>query len=100
MFLLNLSPRTFFISRIFILVSSEGETSTLCCGLFLYFFNKIASVQTRNEVVYRSIFEIAAELQRLHEGGKREKLTRDDLSGGTFALSNVGTVIFFRRCII
>ncbi|VDO24083.1 unnamed protein product [Heligmosomoides polygyrus] len=40
----------------------------------------------------RSIFEIAAELQRLHEDGKREKLTRDDLSGGTFALSNVGTI--------
>ncbi|WKX93798.1 hypothetical protein Q1695_011231 [Nippostrongylus brasiliensis] len=40
----------------------------------------------------RSIFEIAAELQRLHEDGKREKISREDLSDGTFTISNIGTI--------
>ncbi|KAK5969873.1 Dihydrolipoamide acetyltransferase component of pyruvate dehydrogenase complex [Trichostrongylus colubriformis] len=40
----------------------------------------------------RSIFEIAAELQRLQEDGKRERIAQEDLSGGTFTLSNIGTI--------
>nr|CDJ84036.1 Biotin lipoyl attachment and E3 binding and 2-oxoacid dehydrogenase acyltransferase domain containing protein [Haemonchus contortus] len=40
----------------------------------------------------RSILEIAAELQRLQEDGKRERIARDDLTGGTFTLSNIGTI--------
>ncbi|RCN38122.1 2-oxo acid dehydrogenase acyltransferase [Ancylostoma caninum] len=40
----------------------------------------------------RSIFEIAAELQRLQEDGKREKISREDLAGGTFTISNIGNI--------
>ncbi|ETN79155.1 putative dihydrolipoyllysine-residue acetyltransferase component of pyruvate dehydrogenase complex [Necator americanus] len=40
----------------------------------------------------RSIFEIATELQRLQEDGKREKISREDLLGGTFTISNIGTI--------
>ncbi|KIH55894.1 putative dihydrolipoyllysine-residue acetyltransferase component of pyruvate dehydrogenase complex, partial [Ancylostoma duodenale] len=40
----------------------------------------------------RSIFEIAAELQRLQEDGKREKISREDLTGGTFTISNIGNI--------
>ncbi|XP_072024001.1 lipoamide acyltransferase component of branched-chain alpha-keto acid dehydrogenase complex, mitochondrial-like [Amphiura filiformis] len=39
-----------------------------------------------------SIFEIAQDLSRLMELGKVGKLGQDDLSGGTFTLSNIGTV--------
>ncbi|EYC43998.1 hypothetical protein Y032_0475g2136 [Ancylostoma ceylanicum] len=42
----------------------------------------------------RSIFEIAAELLRLQEDGKREKISREDLAGGTFTISNIGNVGF------
>jgi 2-oxoisovalerate dehydrogenase E2 component (dihydrolipoyl transacylase) len=38
----------------------------------------------------KSIWEIAAELNRLQENGSRQQLSREDLNGGTFALSNVG----------
>ncbi|CAJ0606416.1 unnamed protein product [Cylicocyclus nassatus] len=40
----------------------------------------------------RSVLEIAAELQRLQEDGKREKISREDLAGGTFTLSNIGNI--------
>ncbi|KAJ1346051.1 Dbt1p [Parelaphostrongylus tenuis] len=40
----------------------------------------------------RSIFEIASELQRLHEDGKREKIAQEDLIGGTFTISNIGSI--------
>ncbi|CAB3404248.1 unnamed protein product [Caenorhabditis bovis] len=40
----------------------------------------------------RSIFEIAQELSRLLEAGKREQISRDDLIGGTFTLSNIGAI--------
>ncbi|KAK6013855.1 2-oxo acid dehydrogenase acyltransferase, partial [Ostertagia ostertagi] len=40
----------------------------------------------------RSILEIAAELQRLQEDGKRERIAREDLAGGTFTISNIGTI--------
>ena len=39
-----------------------------------------------------SIFEIAQEINRLMELGSAGKLGSDDLSGGTFTLSNIGTV--------
>lgn len=39
-----------------------------------------------------SIFEIAAELNRLQVLGDAGKLGTDDLTGGTFSLSNIGSV--------
>lgn len=40
----------------------------------------------------RSVFEIAAELNRLQSLGEAGLLTSADLNGGTFALSNIGSV--------
>jgi len=40
----------------------------------------------------KSIFDIAVELNRLHQQGLTGKLTPDDLTGGTFTLSNIGSV--------
>lgn len=40
----------------------------------------------------KSIFEIAVELNRLHDLGSRGQLPPSDLSGGTFSLSNIGAV--------
>lgn len=40
----------------------------------------------------RSVFEIAEELQRLQALGKENRLGADDLSGGTFSLSNIGAI--------
>ena len=39
-----------------------------------------------------SVFEIAAELTRLHHVGLAGKLTSQDLTGGTFSLSNIGSI--------
>ena len=39
-----------------------------------------------------SVFEVAAEMNRLMELGYDNKLQQSDLSGGTFTLSNIGTV--------
>ena len=39
-----------------------------------------------------SVFEIAVELSRLMQLGSAGKLGPTDLSGGTFTLSNIGTV--------
>ena len=39
-----------------------------------------------------SIFDVAIELSRLIELGQKGKLGTNDLSGGTFTLSNIGTV--------
>ena len=39
-----------------------------------------------------SIFEIAAELNRLQALGAAGKLSTADLTGGTFSLSNIGSV--------
>jgi len=39
-----------------------------------------------------SVFEIAAEITRLHQVGLLGKLTSQDLTGGTFSLSNIGSI--------
>jgi len=39
-----------------------------------------------------SVFEIAVELSRLMQLGGAGKLGPTDISGGTFTLSNIGTV--------
>lgn len=39
-----------------------------------------------------SILQIANELTRLQQLGKAGKLSTDDLTGGTFSLSNIGAV--------
>lgn len=40
----------------------------------------------------KSVFDIAIELNRLHQLGLSGKLSPDDLSGGTFTLSNIGSI--------
>ncbi|EGC38204.1 hypothetical protein DICPUDRAFT_93881 [Dictyostelium purpureum] len=40
----------------------------------------------------KSIFEIAQELNRLQKSGIAGQLTPSDMSGGTFSLSNIGTI--------
>jgi len=39
-----------------------------------------------------SVFEVAVELNRLHQTGLAGKLTQQDLTGGTLTFSNIGTV--------
>jgi len=39
-----------------------------------------------------SVLEIAAELNRLHQAGMQNKLTPKDIKGGTFSLSNIGSI--------
>lgn len=48
-------------------------------------------------VEQKNIWQIAQDLNRLQEMGKAQKLTREDLSGGTFSLSNIGVV---NNCVI
>ncbi|KAK0396201.1 hypothetical protein QR680_001619 [Steinernema hermaphroditum] len=40
----------------------------------------------------RNLWEVAEELNRLHEAGKRQQISREDLIGGTFTLSNIGAI--------
>ena len=40
----------------------------------------------------KSVFDIAIELNRLHELGLQGKLPPSDIVGGTFSLSNIGAV--------
>ena len=40
----------------------------------------------------KSVFDIAVDLNRLHQLGLVGKLTPEDLTGGTFTLSNIGSV--------
>lgn len=42
----------------------------------------------------KSMWDIAADLSRLQAAGKKSQLTKDDLSNGTFTLSNIGSVSF------
>lgn len=42
-----------------------------------------------------SIMQVANELNRLQQLGKAGKLSTDDLTGGTFSLSNIGAVNIF-----
>ena len=39
-----------------------------------------------------SVFDIAQELMRLHHLGLSGKLSTQDLTGGTFSLSNIGSI--------
>lgn len=39
-----------------------------------------------------SVVEVAGELARLHQAGLRAALTTLDITGGTFTLSNIGSV--------
>ncbi|KAG5367740.1 Lipoamide acyltransferase component of branched-chain alpha-keto acid dehydrogenase complex [Yarrowia sp. C11] len=49
-------------------------------------------VPTIKNVQDKTIVEIAADLQRLQELGMAGKLSRDDLTGGTISISNIGNV--------
>jgi len=40
----------------------------------------------------KSLFDIAVELNRLHQLGLSGKLSPEDQTGGTFTLSNIGSV--------
>ncbi|KAL9950303.1 hypothetical protein ACROYT_G042782 [Oculina patagonica] len=40
----------------------------------------------------KSVFDIAVDLNRLHQLGLTGKLSPDDLTGGTFTLSNIGSI--------
>jgi len=40
----------------------------------------------------KSVFQVAQDLNHLHELGKQGKLGLDDLTGGTFTLSNIGSI--------
>jgi pyruvate/2-oxoglutarate dehydrogenase complex dihydrolipoamide acyltransferase (E2) component len=40
----------------------------------------------------KSIWEIAMEMNKLMERGKARQFTKDDLSDGTFSISNIGSV--------
>ena len=44
------------------------------------------------DVQIRTIFEIATELNRLQKLGSAGQLSTNDLIGGTFTLSNIGSV--------
>jgi len=49
----------------------------------------VKNVQNKN------ILEIAADLQNLHAAGLRGSVKPEDLSGGTFTLSNIGSVSLY-----
>lgn len=49
-------------------------------------------------VQMKSIFDIAVELNRLHQVGLAGQLSPDDLSGSTFSLSNIGSVSTTHNC--
>lgn len=46
------------------------------------------------------LFDVAKEVQRLIEAGRSGTLAPADLSGGTFSLSNIGSVSYFLECVI
>lgn len=44
------------------------------------------------DIQSKSVFELSEDLIKLHELGKKGKLAMDDLVGGTFTLSNIGSI--------
>ncbi len=44
------------------------------------------------DVDQRSVIEIASEIQRLAEAARTGKLTQDDVRGGTFSITNIGSL--------
>lgn len=44
------------------------------------------------DVASKSILDIALDMQRLAKLGQEGKIGRDDLTGGTFTISNIGTI--------
>ena len=75
---------------------SEHQACWTEVNRFFSFLSKICLIHLWGFqlLFYRSIFEIASELDRLMEAGKRQQISRDDLTGGTFTLSNIGAVWF------
>ncbi len=55
-------------------------------------FARLFSTRKRKNVQQLSIIQIVNELHRLEELAKNEQLSNEDLAGGTFSLSNIGTV--------
>ncbi|KAF6074294.1 dihydrolipoamide branched chain transacylase E2 [Phyllostomus discolor] len=49
-------------------------------------------VPNMKSVQARSVFEVAAELNRLQTLGSAGQLSTSDLTGGTFTLSNIGSI--------
>ena len=47
------------------------------------------------DVQLKSVFEIATEMERIGQLGKEGKLGMNDLTGGTFTVSNIGSVSTF-----
>ena len=47
----------------------------------------------------RNLWDIAAELERLHEAGRRGAISPNDLREGTFTLSNIGAVSFYGQIL-
>ena len=47
------------------------------------------------DVQLKSVFEIATEMERIGQLGKEGKLGMNDLTGGTFTISNIGSVSTF-----
>lgn len=42
----------------------------------------------------KNIWDIATDLNRLQEAGQKQQIRPEDLTGGTFTLSNIGNVSF------
>jgi 2-oxoisovalerate dehydrogenase E2 component (dihydrolipoyl transacylase) len=40
----------------------------------------------------KNMWDIASDLARIQEAGKKQKISHEDLIGGTFTLSNIGIV--------
>lgn len=54
-------------------------------------------VPSIKNVQLKSLFEVAEDLGRLHKLGMKGKLGLDDLTGGSFTLSNIGSVSHSRE---
>ena len=47
----------------------------------------------------KSVFDVAKELNRIHDLGLRGTLSPADITGGTFSLSNIGAVSSLSLCL-